>query len=90
MMAHADIKPFVCDWPNCSYKAVSMSYVTNHKKTHTGEKNFECGYNGCNKRFVKSSHVNRHQQKCHPEMMGQTIIDSNEEVEVYNISTIEI
>ncbi|CAG2104764.1 unnamed protein product, partial [Medioppia subpectinata] len=82
MMAHADIKPFVCDWPNCTYKAVSMSYVTNHKKTHTGEKNFECGYNGCTKRFVKSSHVNRHQQKCHPEMMGQTIIDDNDDVEI--------
>jgi uncharacterized Zn-finger protein len=116
MMAHADIKPFQCDWPNCNYRAVSLSYVTNHKKvshsikviktifffsifidifffqTHTGEKNFECNFPDCNKRFVKASHVTRHQQRCHPEMFSETIISTTdaEEVQVFNINTIEI
>lgn len=82
-MAHADIKPFACDWPKCTYKAVTQAYVTNHRRTHTGERNHECSFPGCTKKFVKSSHVNRHRQRCHPQRFITADGEYAEQEEVY-------
>ena len=84
--------PIIKRYSQCQF-TMSCNWTLCERQTHTGEKNFECGFEGCNKRFVKASHVTRHQQKCHPEMMNATLVNPNEEVEVYigsNIGTIEI
>eukprot|EP00095_Tigriopus_kingsejongensis_P004451 snap_masked-scaffold168_size293125-processed-gene-0.4 protein:Tk04451 transcript:snap_masked-scaffold168_size293125-processed-gene-0.4-mRNA-1 annotation:"hypothetical protein L798_10126" len=50
---------FRCDFANCSYFTPKLSYLKNHRRTHSGEKIFKCPE--CERGFVEKSQMTRHQ-----------------------------
>ena len=55
-------KPFVCDFPGCSYSTTKRRYLAEHKKRHAGGKRrqFFCNHPGCSYQTAESGHLTRH------------------------------
>ncbi|KAL5965781.1 Krueppel-like factor 8 [Taenia solium] len=53
-------KPYVCNYPECTWKFARSDELTRHKRKHTGEKPFGC--DTCNRRFTRSDHLQLHKR----------------------------
>ena len=58
-----NLKPFVCEHPNCDKRYYKLSHLQMHVRKHTGEKPYPCDHPGCGKRFSRSDQLRRHNRK---------------------------
>ncbi|XP_054163340.1 zinc finger protein 143-like [Oppia nitens] len=56
------LKRYVCDFPNCTYRSNWAHDLKGHKRKHTGEKPYTCGWLNCNKSFRDLRDLKRHQR----------------------------
>lgn len=65
MLTHTTLKPFVCDWPGCTYASAQKSALKPHYKSmHSDERPFVCGWDNCEKTFKLACHLQSH-YVCH-------------------------
>lgn len=60
LMRHEGNFRFLCDHPNCNYKAVFKSHLLQHKLTHSDARPFSCEWPGCDRSFKTRGTLDGH------------------------------
>jgi uncharacterized Zn-finger protein len=62
---HFTEKRFVCEHPNCGFRAISRSVLRAHMISHSDEKPFHCSANGCQRTFKYETTLAKHVRLAH-------------------------
>uniref|UniRef100_A0A1B6LUV4 C2H2-type domain-containing protein n=1 Tax=Graphocephala atropunctata TaxID=36148 RepID=A0A1B6LUV4_9HEMI len=78
ILQHYGIRPFKCDFPNCTWAFYTSFRLKRHQEIHYKRKEYKCPVEGCNRTFSTIYNVNLHLKlHCRPNTITCSIDGCN-------------